>query len=54
MAERKPLVVINGELQELPDSDTIDVNTADLNIDGGSASSVYLSTQKIDGGDANG
>lgn len=58
MAERRPIVIINGELYQLPIGDTLpgggSGGSTDKNVDGGSASSVYLPTQVVDGGDANG
>ena len=69
MAKKKPIALENGGWKEISKTaDTVDINLdADTqlagvplleaipeNIDGGSASSTYLSTQIIDGGTASG
>lgn len=56
--EHTPLVLIDGRPSLLPSGDTIKPEamppSSGKNIDGGSASSVYLPAQSVDGGDVNG
>ena len=54
MAEQRPIVIIDGEVQELPVGDTLPDDAVTLNVDGGFANSVYLAAQLIDGGSASG
>jgi hypothetical protein len=55
MAERLPIVRVDGKLVQLPAGDNLplDLLSGQL-IDGGSASSVYLIAEVIDGGGASG
>ena len=50
MAERKPLVRVDGELRQLPDGDTIEGAGIAL-VDGGSLTDTYVSAPfSVDGG----
>ena len=53
MAEQIPLVVIGGEIKQLPAGDTIPATAVPVNaIDGGSATSTYTGAPVVDGGSA--
>ena len=49
MAEKRPICNYDGTKEELRVGDTL---VGDSSVDGGSAASVYLETQSIDGGEA--
>lgn len=57
MAERRPLVILDdNNVAVLPAGDTLPGGGGggDRNVDGGNAASIYLPSQVVDGGDANG
>jgi len=50
--EKRPIVDYDGSQEELREGDTVPSDTYSQNIDGGSAASIYLADQSIDGGSA--
>lgn len=55
MAVRRPIVILDdNELAELPSGDSLPGAAGDRNVDGGNASAVFLPSQVVNGGDANG
>ena len=58
MPTQVPLVIINGEIKQLPTGDTLPTSaipagsSSSGNIDGGSAGTIYTSSPTIDGGAA--